>query len=125
VCNVAQCYTPKLKFINNVAMETLPLPLFKGTKITSEPVSKALSYEQSAKVKYYPIGIRVKALNSTKISTYVPKQYFKTLDNWLTNWDGLPFIWQNKVWIALKYETTYLNQGKSGNINLELLEIRN
>jgi hypothetical protein len=104
-------------------MQTVPLPLLLGAEISYQPLVSEISYAQSATREFVNLMKRTEATETIKISSYIPKQYFKTLDNWIDNWDGLPFLWENKVYILIKVETTYLNSGKSGTMSIEMLNI--
>jgi hypothetical protein len=106
-------------------MQTIPLPLLLGAEISYQPLVSEISYPQSAIREFVSLVNRIKVTETIKITSYIPKQYFKILDNWIDNWDGLPFLWQNKVYALIKVETTYLNSGKSGNITVEMLNLHN
>jgi hypothetical protein len=104
-------------------MQTIPLPLLLGAEISYQPLVNEISYTQSATREFVSLMKRTIATETIKISSYIPKQHFKTLDDWIDNWDGLPFLWQNKVYILIKVETTYLNSGKSGSMSIEMLNL--
>lgn len=104
-------------------MQTIPLPLLLGAEISYQPLVSEISYTQSATREFVSLMKRIEVPETIKISSYIPRKYFKLLDSWIDNWDGLPFLWQDKVCILIKVETTYLNSGKSGNMSIEMLNL--
>lgn len=106
-------------------MAELPLPLLNNLTFSLSPVSEKIEFETSSKFEYVATAIRNKPRVSINVSGYIPKQYFKILDDWLNDWDYQPFTWQGYTWVVTSYESEYLTNGLSGNINLSLVALRN